>query len=173
MQLLTKFTVNSCYSSWVTSNPASSRPLHESSAFRLTVLGTHLANEFAEFLRASELTPKHVGVLTVIEQGLARTQDDVARLMLVSPSMVVRLADHLEDRGLIDRRRDPANRRRHVLTVTRRGRTVLEKTADYAATLDAALVDQLGTRLHGQLDRALTGLMAGQRGLGASLDRDS
>ncbi|QWF84898.1 MarR family winged helix-turn-helix transcriptional regulator [Amycolatopsis sp. CA-230715] len=135
------------------------RPLAESSAFRLTVLGTHLANDFAEHLRAAELTPKHLGMLTMVEQGFATTQDDVARLMRVSPSLVVRLADHLEQRGLIDRSRDPANRRRHIISVTARGRSVLDEAGSYAATLDAWLAESLGPRLDRELAGALARLM--------------
>ncbi|WP_158881073.1 MarR family winged helix-turn-helix transcriptional regulator [Amycolatopsis anabasis] len=142
------------------SEPRSKRALHESPAFRLTVLGTHLAGDFAEHLRAAELTPKHLGVLTVVDQGFARTQDDVARLMRVSPSLVVRLIDHLEQRDLIGRRRDPGNRRRHILSVTAQGKTVIDKAADFAATLDADLATRLGRGLGHQFDEALANLMA-------------
>ncbi|WP_165960365.1 MarR family winged helix-turn-helix transcriptional regulator [Actinocrispum wychmicini] len=139
--------------------PGNRRPLYESPAFRLTVLGIHLASDFAEHLQAAGLTPKHVGMLTVIEQGLARTQDDVARLMRVSPSMIVRIADHLEQSDLIVRRRDPENRRKHVLSLTAQGKAVLGKTADFAATLDAALAARLGPDLGQGLDQALAVLM--------------
>lgn len=53
----------------------------------------------------------------MVEQGFARTQDDIARLMRMSPSLVVRL----EQRDLIERQRDPANRRKHILTLTGEG----------------------------------------------------
>ena len=137
------------------------RPLHASLSFRLMVLGTHLAGDFAEHLRAAELTPKHLAVLTMVDQGLARTQDDVARLMRVSTSLVARLADHLQQHELLDRRRDPDNRRKHILSVTERGKAALDRAAAYAASLDAELAPRLGAGLGDRLDDALARLMTG------------
>lgn len=151
--------MNRWYDVGVASDTHGRRPLLESTAFRLTVLGTHLAHDFAEYLRAAELTPKHLGVLAMIDQGFAQTQDDVARLMRVSPSLVVRLADHLEQRDLIDRRRDPANRRRHILSVTAPGKTVIDDAGSFAATLDARLTARFGRQLNHKLDEALERLM--------------
>lgn len=151
--------MNTWYGTRVTSDTSGRRPLLESTAFRLTVLGTHLASDFAEYLGAAELTPKHLGVLAMVEQGFAQTQDDVARLMRVSPSLVVRLADHLEQRDLIDRRRDPANRRRHILSVTAQGKAVIDNAGAFAATLDAGLTASFGRQLNHKLDEALGRLM--------------
>ncbi|WP_037367353.1 MarR family winged helix-turn-helix transcriptional regulator [Amycolatopsis orientalis] len=138
---------------------ATNSSLPETSAFRLLVLGTDLAGEFAEHLRETGLTPKHLGALAMVEQGFARTQDDIARLMRVSPSLVVRLADQLEQHALLERRRDPANRRKHVLTVTQAGKSLLAEMGSLAAAIDAELVARLGRRLGGQLDEALGRLM--------------
>ncbi|HEU5473640.1 MAG TPA: MarR family winged helix-turn-helix transcriptional regulator [Actinophytocola sp.] len=134
-------------------------PLAESLAFRLTVLGGTMQREFALHLKEAGLTPKHLGVLNVVDRALARTQDDVATLMQVTPGMVVRLVDRLEQRELLQRRRDPVNRRRHILTVTADGARVLATSAAFAATLDAQLVATTGTALAGQLDQALAALM--------------
>lgn len=139
---------------------AANSSLPDTSAFRLMVLGTDLANDFAEHLRETGLTPKHLGTLAMVEQGFARTQDDIARLMRVSPSLVVRLADQLEQRDLIERRRDPANRRKHILTVTEEGKSLLAEMGSLAAAVDAELGARLGRRLGGQLDEALARLMS-------------
>lgn len=133
--------------------------LSDSLAFRLTVLGAVVQKEFALHLKEAGLTPKHLGVLDVVDRGLARTQDDVATLMQVTPGMVVRLVDHLEQRELLRRRRDPINRRRHILTVTEGGAKVLAEGAAFAATVDARLVATTGRILAGRLDEALTALM--------------
>jgi DNA-binding MarR family transcriptional regulator len=140
---------------------ATGKPLADTLAFRLTVLGTSLQNEFARHLKEAGLTPKHLGVLNVVDQTLARTQDDVATLMRVTPGMVVRLVDHLEERGLLSRQRDPANRRKHILTVTDRGNRVLEEAGAFAATLDEKLTAHSGRVLGGKLDEALGRLMQG------------
>lgn len=134
-------------------------PLAGSLAFRLTVLGAVMQKEFADQLNAVGLAPKHLGVLNVVDQALARTQDDVATLMQVTPGMVVRLVDHLEERDLLRRRQDPANRRRHILTVTDSGTEVLAASSAFAATLDARLAATIGPALAADLDKALAALM--------------
>lgn len=123
------------------------------------VLGTHLANDFAEHLRAADLTPKHLGMLAMVDQGFARTQDDVARLMRISPSLVVRLADHLEQRDLIERRRDTTNRRRHILSVTTKGQTVIDNAGAFAQALDAGLTARHRDKPDHELHEALAILM--------------
>ncbi|MBN9744597.1 MarR family transcriptional regulator [Amycolatopsis sp. A1MSW2902] len=138
---------------------ATDSSLPETAAFRLMVLGTDLANDFGGHLRKTGLTPKHLGTLAMVDQGFARTQDDIARLMRVSPSLVVRLADQLEQRALIERRRDPDNRRKHILTVTAEGKTLLAEMGSLAAAVDAELTAVLGSRLGGHLDEALSRLM--------------
>ncbi|MYW92913.1 hypothetical protein G3I59_20430 [Amycolatopsis rubida] len=84
----------------------------------------------------------------MVEQGFARTQDDIVRLMRMSPSLVVRLEQ-----------RDPANRRKHILTLTGEGKSLLAETGSLAAAVDAELDALLGPRLGGQLDEALARLM--------------
>jgi DNA-binding MarR family transcriptional regulator len=138
----------------------SAGPLADSLAFRLTVLGSVLQKKFAQHLKEAGLSPKHLGVLSVVDRALARTQDDVATLMQVTPGMVVRLVDHLEAHDLLRRQRDPANRRRHILTVTASGTRLLAAAAAFAATLDAQLAATLGPSLAAHLDEALAALMS-------------
>jgi DNA-binding MarR family transcriptional regulator len=138
---------------------AATTPLADSLAFRLYVLGSTMQRAFAEHLRADGLTPKHLAVLHVVDTARARTQDDVATLLHVTPGMVVRLADQLEERDLLRRRRDPANRRRHILTVTDPGARVLAAGTAFAAALDARLAAVTGPDAAGGLDTALAALM--------------
>jgi DNA-binding MarR family transcriptional regulator len=72
---------------------------------------------------------------------------------------VVRLVDHLEGKGLLRRQRDPANRRRHILTVTDHGTRVLASGAVFAADVDRRLRAATGPALADHLDQALTALM--------------
>ncbi|HZX05220.1 MarR family winged helix-turn-helix transcriptional regulator [Kribbella sp.] len=134
-------------------------PLRDSLAFRLAVVGASLENEFARYLKESGLTPKHVGVLAVVDAGLARMQDDVATLMGVTPGMVVRLVDHLEARELLRRERDPQNRRRYVLVLTAAGKKALEAAEKFTQALDERLTAPGGAVSRSRLDEALTVLM--------------
>ena len=72
---------------------------------------------------------------------------------------MVRLVDHLEGHDLLRRQRDPANRRRHLLTVTAAGRGVLADSTAFMSQVDARLSAVIGSGLTGPLDEALTALM--------------
>lgn len=69
-----------------------------------------------------DLKPSHVGVLTILANAPAKSQQDIATALDVAPSLVVKLADHLEAIGAIERTRDPDDRRRQTLRLTEHGR---------------------------------------------------
>ncbi|MEV5600613.1 MarR family winged helix-turn-helix transcriptional regulator [Streptomyces sp. NPDC052299] len=115
----------------------------ETLSFRLGALGAVISDQYAEELAEVGLKPKHVGVLGVLDAGLASSQLEIARLMRVAPSLVVSLADHLESKGAIQRLRDPADRRRQVLLLTDEGRALLGRCTGMALALDARLAAAL------------------------------
>ncbi|NUW40220.1 MarR family winged helix-turn-helix transcriptional regulator [Nonomuraea rhodomycinica] len=134
--------------------------------FRLGTLGAVLTDRFSARLAAHDLKPKHVGLLAVLDSGAAASQLDVARIMNVAPSLVVSLADRLEELGAVRRERDPADRRRQVLTLTAEGRDLLAACARAAAELDAELLEGLDQDGAETL-RATLGTLARRTGLPA------
>ena len=77
---------------------------------------------------------RHFGALTRLADGTS-SQRELADRLQVSTPVVVELVDALEARGLVERRRDTADRRLNALHVTPAGRDVLERaTADLLAT---------------------------------------
>ena len=68
------------------------------------------------------LNPKEALVLIGLEGQEGRSSEELARTAAVSPSRMSRLIDGLADRGLVERRADPDNRRRVIVTLTPLGR---------------------------------------------------
>ncbi|MEV8313671.1 hypothetical protein AB0Q95_05810 [Streptomyces sp. NPDC059900] len=66
-----------------------------------------------------------------------------AGVMGVAPSLVVALADHLQKLGAVERVRDPADRRRQILTLTEHGRELLGVCAELARSADAEFAADL------------------------------
>jgi DNA-binding MarR family transcriptional regulator len=95
--------------------------------------------------------PQHFGALAVLDDTGPRSQQRLAGDLGVSGTMVVQLVDHLEDEGLVERRRDPGDRRVHLLTLTAEGTRTLaacyrvaeEVTAQFTAPLGADGADEL------------------------------
>jgi DNA-binding MarR family transcriptional regulator len=114
-----------------------------------------ISERFAERLAELELKPKHAGLLVVLDAGLAASQLEVAKIMRVAPSFVVSPADHLEGMGALQRVRDPADRRRQVLTLTDEGRELLAECTAVARALDAEVLDGLAPEEEAALRCAL------------------
>jgi DNA-binding MarR family transcriptional regulator len=93
-------------------------------------------NEIAETLRESvglllrrlrqvpaegELTLPESAALTRLDRGGPTTASALARLERISPQSIGATLAGLEERGLVERRRDPGDGRRVVLSVTEAG----------------------------------------------------
>ncbi|WNM36811.1 MarR family transcriptional regulator [Streptomyces sp. Li-HN-5-11] len=63
----------------------------------------------------------------------------LAKRLGVAPSLVVALADQLQELGAVERVRDAEDRRRQVLRITSDGRRLLSRCVDAAHALDAEL----------------------------------
>jgi DNA-binding MarR family transcriptional regulator len=69
---------------------------------------------------------RHFGALTALADGVP-SQRELADRLRVSGPVVVEMVDALEALGLVERRRDPADRRSNALVVTDSGRAVLAR----------------------------------------------
>src|SRR5438128_10009651 len=88
------------------------RPSRRSSAaFLLAQVGAHAASKFAERLAKLNLAPSDAGILRILAATSAITQQALASALGMVPSRLVSLIDHLESRGLIERRDNPDDRR--------------------------------------------------------------
>jgi DNA-binding MarR family transcriptional regulator len=124
-------------------------------AYLLVQLGFHLAGRFAEQLAPLGLEPRHFGMLTRLAANEGRSQQAIGELMGLNPTRMVFLVDELEKRGLVERRRNPADRRSHALYLTDRGWATLRE----AQQVSARHAGQVGASLTGAQRRQLTGLL--------------
>src|ERR1700736_6076110 len=87
-------------------------------AFLLAQLGHHAAERFSERIAALELTPPHAGILRAIAAAPGRSQQALGTKLQLLPSRVVAYVDDLEDRGYVERRPNPDDRRQYALYLT-------------------------------------------------------
>ncbi|MGD0063640.1 MAG: MarR family transcriptional regulator [Streptosporangiaceae bacterium] len=67
------------------------------------------------------LRPRHLIALSLLSEHGPAGQQGLAEALSLDPSNVVGLLNELEERGLITRRRDPADRRRHIVELSAAG----------------------------------------------------
>jgi DNA-binding MarR family transcriptional regulator len=71
------------------------------------------------------LRPRHLIALKLLSERGALSQQGLGELLSLDPSNVVGLLNELEEPGLITRRRDPADRRRHIVELSATGQEAL------------------------------------------------
>jgi DNA-binding MarR family transcriptional regulator len=119
------------------------RELLESPAFLLKRLGFLLKERAMDAFQASELTPYHHAVLALLHEDPRETQAMIADALGYDRSHLVGVLDELEERGLIERRRDPSDRRRHLVSLTPAGKRELTQLRAVAKRVENEFFEPL------------------------------
>jgi MarR family transcriptional regulator, lower aerobic nicotinate degradation pathway regulator len=150
--------------SLTTSEPARSFPaprlpeeLIASTAFLLKRLGFAVKEQAMEAYEGTGLHPYHHAILLVLGEGAPETQGSIADGLGYDRGQLVGLLDELEERGLFELRRDPNDRRRHLVSLTPDGKKALQKLRALSKRIEdeflAPLSDAERTKLHSLLLR--------------------
>jgi DNA-binding MarR family transcriptional regulator len=108
-----------------------------------------------DIVRPGGMTALQYTALTVLEQHADMSSAQLARHSFVTAQSMADLIAALEARGLIERHRDHADRRRLVVALTAEGRALLDRYRDEVATLEAGMVAGLPPDQVAALRRAL------------------
>lgn len=140
----------------VTSSPA--RPRRQSMggiAFLLAQVGQHAADLFAERISSVGLTPPQAGILRVIAREPGQSQQALSNHLDLLPSRVVVFLDDLEERGYIERRRNPNDRRLHALHLTPHGEELMKQLSMLAREHEHRLTAGLSPQQRSALQESL------------------
>jgi DNA-binding MarR family transcriptional regulator len=102
----------------------------------LIVQAHFLARDRAnEAFRDLPIEIRHYGVMVALDELGPTSQQALTNAMNVSATLVTQIVDDLERMGLLERRRNPSDRRSYTVTMTAGGKRVLAQARKVAATI--------------------------------------
>jgi DNA-binding MarR family transcriptional regulator len=131
-----------------------------SPAFLLKKLGWAIKDATAAAFEEAGESPYHYSVLAVLEESPRETQATIADSLGYDRSWLVGLLDELEEAQLIERKRDPADRRRHLVTMQPAGKQKLAELRAISKGVEKQFLEPLDAKEKETLHRLLLQLAA-------------
>lgn len=114
-------------------------------------------------LRDLQMTGIQYTVLSTIKEHEGISSAELSRRFFVTAQTTNEIINGLEQRGLIARKEDPANKRILRMKLTAQGRRILEQCDKIADRIEAAAFDWVDPREYEDLREALRKLLRGLR----------
>jgi DNA-binding MarR family transcriptional regulator len=121
-------------------------------------LGRITMHRFTEALEPYGIRPRHVAALIELRDTGELTQQALCAHLHLDPTNLVAVLNELEERGYAERRRDPEDRRRHIVEVTKKGLAVIEKVTEVMDGVEEELLAGLDSADRQALEGALTSI---------------
>jgi DNA-binding MarR family transcriptional regulator len=121
-------------------------------------LGRITTHRFTEALEPFGIRPRHMAALIELRDRGELTQQSLCGQLHLDPTNLVAILNELEERGYATRRRDPEDRRRHLVEVSKTGIAVIEKVSEVMDGVEDDLLDGLEPAERDQLEGMLTSI---------------
>ncbi|AKE40731.1 MarR family winged helix-turn-helix transcriptional regulator [Corynebacterium kutscheri] len=116
--------------------------LLESPSFQLERLRRRTRDEVEETLQHKDVSLREYWVLTCLAKADATSQSSLCDMLAIDASDMVRLIDSLEQKTWVKRERDPKDRRRQIVTATKKGRQAQKDLRDLVASAEDKALDE-------------------------------
>src|SRR4051812_36515040 len=113
-------------------------------------------HRFSEALAPFGIRPRHVAALIELRDRGELTQQALCGQLHLDPTNLVAILNELEQRGYATRRRDPEDRRRHLVEVSKKGIAVIEKVSEVMDGVEADLLEGFEPAEREQFEGLLT-----------------
>ena len=126
-----------------------------SNVFLLKRLGFTAKARSLEMYEREGLNPYHYAILALLDEGVPETQNAIADALGYDRGTLVGLLDELEEKALVERKRDPHDRRRHLVRLTGDGARTLLRLRKRAKQVEDEFLAPLYAEQRGQLHELL------------------
>ena len=124
----------------------------------LALLGQDAMRRLRDAHTAHDLMPRQFQLLGLLADRGPMGQRELGKAIETDPSILVTLLNPLEANGFLARTRDPADRRRHVVTITPAGKRRLDRAAEAQREAEDHIFAGLSTEQRDQLRDLLIAL---------------
>src|SRR3954469_11748880 len=121
-------------------------------------LGRITMHRFTQALEPYGLRPRHVAALIELRDRGKLTQQSLCGQLHLDPTNLVAILNDLERRGFATRRRDPEDRRRHLVEVSKKGLAVIDKVSEVMDGVEDELLEGFAPAEREQLAHLLTSM---------------
>ncbi len=129
--------------------------LLDNTAVLLARVGTAIKAQALEDFEQAGSSMYHYSVLALLAEGDCSAQSTIAQMLALDSSQLVGVLDSLEEQGLVERRRDPNDRRRHGVSLTADGKRQLVKLRGIAMRLEESVLEPLDASARKSLRESL------------------
>jgi DNA-binding MarR family transcriptional regulator len=134
---------------------ASAGGLAGSATYLLSKVGFEASQRFRSMLEPLGLEPRQFALLRFVAGAEGQTQQALGDALGIPKSRMVALVDDLEQRGLVERRLRPDDRRARALHLTPEGSSCLTEAMEVAMAHEAYVRERLSPGEHRQLVQLL------------------
>jgi DNA-binding MarR family transcriptional regulator len=131
------------------------KELVSSTAFLLARVGMAVKMQVIEELEQAGCGIYEYAVLAMLSEGAQETQAALADALSIDRSQLVTVLDDLEEHGLLERKRDPNDRRRHTVSMTPEGKRRLVALRSTVKRIEESILEPLDEKTRKGLHEAL------------------
>jgi DNA-binding MarR family transcriptional regulator len=121
-------------------------------------LGRITMHRFTQALEPYGVRPRHVAALIELRDRGQLTQQSLCGQLHLDPTNLVTILNELEERGYATRRRDPEDRRRHLVEVSKKGIAVVDQVTEAMDGVEEELLEGLDQDERRELEGILTSI---------------
>jgi DNA-binding MarR family transcriptional regulator len=143
-------------------NPATKTPQTTGTMGLLSQLNRVVYRRATEDVIGMKL--KQLITLELLVKNEGCLQQELGATLMVDPNNCVLLLNDLDDRGYVERQRDPQDRRRHIVVITAAGQKALAKAEAKLEALEGEVLVNLDPAEREQLRDLLARAVDGQDG---------
>jgi len=116
---------------------------NQSYGFLLGKALQQMENKFSEGLLPFNINSRQYGVLLFIEENPYSSQKDISENLQIDRTTMVSHIDHLETLGLVERTKNPNDRRSYSLLITEKGKEVLNSRWEFLTHIESEVLAPL------------------------------